>query len=380
LKSFSTAKPDEKARHVYIHVPFCSRRCSYCDFSIAVRRNIPVAAFVAAMGVEAEGRLAPGRVSADTLYLGGGTPSKLGAAGVRQLTDALAAGGIRPAPGAEVTLEANPEDVTRQAVEAWIDAGVTRLSLGVQSFDPGVLEWMHRTHTPAQAEQAVGDARSAGVKNLSVDLIYALPARLGRDWGRDLDQAIALEPEHLSLYGLTVEPRTPLGRWWARGAEVAEADDAAASQFLEAHARLTAAGYEHYEVSNYARPGYRSAHNSAYWKRKPYVGLGPSAHSFDGRSRRWNLAAYAAWERTLAAGSDPQAGEETLTPAQVAAEEMYLGLRTDEGATLDGADLERANAWEREGWAVREGNLIKLTPEGWLRLDALAATVGGRGV
>lgn len=332
------------------------------------------------MGVEAEGRLAPGRVSADTLYLGGGTPSKLGAAGVRQLIDALTAGGIRPAPGAEVTLEANPEDVTRQAVEAWTDAGVTRLSLGVQSFDPGVLEWMHRTHTPAQAKLAVGEARSAGVKNLSVDLIYALPARLGRDWGRDLDQAIALEPEHLSLYGLTVEPRTPLGRWWARGAEVAETDDAAASQFLEAHARLTAAGYEHYEVSNYARPGYRSAHNSAYWKRKPYVGLGPSAHSFDGLSRRWNLAAYAAWERTLAAGSDPQAGEETLTPAQVTAEEAYLGLRTDDGATLGGADLERANAWEREGWAVREGNVVKLTPEGWLRLDALAATVGDRGV
>lgn len=364
-------------RHVYVHVPFCTRRCSYCDFAITVRRTVPTATYVSAAAAESRRRLDGGRLSADTVYLGGGTPSKLGPHGLASLFEALAGTGLRPGPGAEVTLEVNPEDVTRHTAEAWTDAGVTRLSIGVQSLDPAVLAWMHRTHTAEQAESAVRDARGAGVTNLSIDLIYALPARLERDWTRDLDRALALEPEHISVYGLTVEPRTPLGRWTARGTESPASDDAAAAEFTEAHDRLTAAGFEHYEVSNYARPGYRSRHNSAYWQRVPYLGIGPSAHSFDGAARRWNTPAYAEWERLVAAGEDPCAGTESLTDSQVAAESAYLGLRTDAGAELGPADLERADRWVREGWATRDGARVRLTVEGWLRLDALAGTLGG---
>jgi oxygen-independent coproporphyrinogen-3 oxidase len=380
-------------RHIYIHAPFCSRRCSYCDFSIAVRRDVPTAAFAASVGAELRRRItnlvSTQLTDVETLYIGGGTPSKLGAPGIRQLFAELTAPGVRLAPGAEFTIEANPEDINPAAAAAWLEAGVNRLSVGVQSFDPEVLAWMHRTHTADEAAAAVRAARSAGFTDISVDLIYALPERLNRDWDADLSRALELAPEHLSLYGLTVEPHTPLGRWTARGAEVPAADDRAADQFLHAHERLASAGFEHYEVSNYARPSHRSRHNSSYWKRVPYLGLGPSAHSFDGATRRWNIAALAEWERALAAGNDPVGGAEGLDDSQVASELLYLGLRSDSGVQLTGINRERAAAWVREGWAVQtppqergvagsaagDGIVTRLTPEGWLRLDALVASL-----
>lgn len=309
------------------------------------------------------------------MYVGGGTPSKLGALGIRQLFDELTAAGVRLAPGAEFTIEANPEDITPAAAAAWLQAGVNRLSIGIQSFSPEVLAWMHRTHSADEAAAAVATARAAGFDDISLDLIYALPERLNRDWGADLSRALDLAPEHLSLYGLTVEPHTPLGRWTARGAEVAVADTQAADQFLYAHERLSKAGFEHYEVSNYSLPGRRSRHNSSYWKRVPYLGLGPSAHSFDGSSRRWNVSALAEWERELQAGNDPVGGTEELDSSQIAAELMYLGLRSDAGVELSGPNADRAARWVREGWAVQRGSRTQLTPEGWLRLDALVGSL-----
>jgi len=363
------------ARHVYVHVPFCARRCSYCDFAIAVRRTVPVAEYGDALRGELAIRFddAPEAAHAlDTVYLGGGTPSRLGGDGIANALDAVRER-FPLAPGAEVTIEANPDDVTPNAARAWRDAGVNRISLGSQSFDPEVLRWMHRTHDVAQIGRAVDAVRGAGIANVSLDLIFAVPTAMHRDWERDLGHALALEPAHLSLYGLTIEPGTPLGRWHARGA-VAEADeDRYADEFLRAHDAMGAAGFEHYEVSNFARPGLRSRHNSSYWRGVPYIGLGPAAHGFDGVTRRWNVASYVDWTRRVAERCDPRAGEEQLTPADRIAEQVYLGLRTTDGLALERGEEARVGRWIDEGWATLDAGRLRLTAAGWLRLDALAA-------
>lgn len=363
--------------HLYIHVPFCSRRCSYCDFAIAVRRSLPVADYVSAVERELSIRALGGERLA-TVYLGGGTPSKLGGDGVRALLDVVRAR-FELVVDAEVTLEANPEDVTREVAAAWRRAGVNRLSIGAQSFDPAVLEWMHRTHTSEGIARAVRAARDAGFANLSLDLIFALPDSLSRDWDADLDRALSLAPEHVSVYGLTVEHATPLGRWTARGDVDVASDDRWADEFLRANERLSAAGYPQYEVSNYARPSFRAVHNAAYWRGVPYLGVGPSAHGYDGATRRWNSRDYVAWRDTLESGADPVAGAEQLTDQERAAERVYLGLRSDLGLQLEPGDETVVDSWMAAGWAAvieRHGSrFIVLTPSGWLRLDALAAAL-----
>lgn len=360
-------------RHLYVHVPFCARRCSYCDFAIAVRRDVPVADYVDGVTRELAMRHAGEGWELDTLYFGGGTPSRLGGEGVARLVDAVRAR-ARLAPDAEVTLEANPEDVTPAALRAWREAGIGRLSLGGQSFDERVLRWMHRAHDAAAVTRAVEMARDAGLPAISFDLIFAVPAALGRDWERDLALAVALAPPHLSLYGLTVEAHTPLGRWHARG-EVEEApEEAYEREFLRANEVLGAAGYEHYEVSNFAGSSGPSRHNSAYWRGVAYAGVGPSAHEYDGAIRRWNVAPYAEWLRRVRGGSDPAEGSERLTEQNRIAETVYLGLRTRTGVALDGpAEHARAERWTAAGWATLEDGVLRLTPLGWLRLDSLAA-------
>lgn len=365
-----------RPRHVYVHVPFCARRCVYCDFSIAVRRDVPVDDYVAAIAAELDTRFATHESwNASTLYLGGGTPSRLGGEGVVRLMETLTRR-ITPASDAEVTLEANPDDVNDANAHAWRDAGINRLSLGVQSFDDDTLRWMHRTHDATQIPRAVDAARRAGIDDVSVDLIFSLPEQLNRSWRRDLEKTLALEPTHVSLYGLTVEPRTPLGRWRERGDIVESPDERYESEFLNAHETLIAAGFEHYEVSNFALPGRRALHNSAYWERVPYVGIGPSAHGFDGQVRRWNEAAYVEWARRAVGGTDPIAGSESLNADDIAAEDAYLGLRTSDGLRIDETERGRVAAWIEQGWArVGEGNRLVLTPSGWLRLDALTAAL-----
>jgi oxygen-independent coproporphyrinogen III oxidase len=234
---------------------------------------------------------------------------------------------------------------------------------------------MHREHTPEQVGRAVELLRSGGIVDLSLDLIFAVPDHLERDWARDLEGVVALAPNHVSVYGLTVEPHTPLGRWTARG-EVAEAPEERYEQeFLLAHERLTGAGYEHYEVSNYGLPGHRAVHNSAYWRGVPYLGLGPSAHGFDGQERRWNVSAYAEWLRLVQGGADPRLGFERLGAAEREAEGVYLGLRTTDGLVLRQDEWTTVTPWLAAGWGVRTGDRLVLTPRGWLRLDALAASL-----
>ncbi len=358
------------ASHLYVHVPFCARRCTYCDFAIAVRRNVPAGEFTALLEREIALRFPTGGNAVTTIYVGGGTPSRLGAEGLARVIEVLRASWLLLG-GGEVTIEANPEDVTPAAATCWRGAGVNRVSLGAQSFDDRVLQWMHRTHDARAIGTAAAVLRDAGFTNWSLDLIFAIPDDLERDWRRDLELALTLEPPHISCYGLTVEPNTPLGREHARGAMREAGEGSFANEFLEAHEFLCAAGFEHYEVSNYARPGFQSRHNLAYWRRMPYVGLGPSAHGFDGSTRRWNEREYAAWGHRLRAGDDPVSGVERLSTEQTAIEETLLGLRTSYGVPIDRADRGLAEEWCREGWATVDRDRLRLTADGWLRVDAL---------
>lgn len=364
--------------HVYIHVPFCARRCSYCDFAIAVRAQTPEREFVAAVLQEWRSRQdhpsLRNATEITSLYFGGGTPSRLEPAAVARLIDGVRAD--KPvAHDAEVTLEVNPDDVTPDRAAGWARAGVNRISLGVQSHDPRVLEWMHRTHHAAQVAPAVRALRDAGLHDLSIDLIFGLPAALQRDWARDLELTMALEPTHLSLYGLTVEPQTPLARWTARGEVRPIEDEQYAAEYLAAHEQLVTRGFEHYEVSNAARPGHRARHNAAYWHGAEYLGLGPSAHSFLAGVRSWNVRDWADYAARALGGHALVGGEERLDAGQVVLERLYLGLRTDSGLEPDLVPTATRAIWLREGWAVVADDRLRLTVDGWLRLDALVSGV-----
>ena len=363
---------------VYVHVPFCARRCSYCDFAIAVRRDTPSEAFATAVLREWDGRQdATGWDEApevETVYFGGGTPSRLEPAALAAILH-----GIRSrravAADAEVTLEANPDDVTPDQARAWVRLGINRVSLGAQSFHGPTLSWMHRTHSAEQVAPAVEALRAAGIRNLSLDLIYGVPQSLGRDWRDDVRRALALGPEHLSFYALTVESGTPLGRWSERGEVAAAPDQRVAEEYLWASSCLADAGFVHYEVSNAARPGFRAVHNAGYWERRPFLGLGPSAHSGWGVERRWNIREWEAYRAAVSRGADPTAGQELLSENQVQLEQAYLGLRTDRGLEEGRVPGPERALWLASGWATVSHGRIRLTGEGWLRLDALVPRV-----
>jgi oxygen-independent coproporphyrinogen-3 oxidase len=382
-------------RSLYIHVPFCTRRCSYCDFAVQATSAAPVAEWLDA--VTRELRLLAldqgwdRALPLDTLYLGGGTPSLLGCGAMAELAVGLREHASWDAEAVEWTCEANPESFTPELAHDWRAAGVNRLSLGAQSFQEPVLRWMGRVHGPAGPGRAMAAARAAGFENVSVDLIFGVPSRLDRDWRADLEGALALEPEHVSLYGLTAEAATPLGRWVREGRETLADEDRYAEEYLLAHEVLTGAGFEHYEVSNFGKPGLRSRHNFVYWTGAPYAALGPGAHAFYPPTRRWNLREWPGYRDALLSGRLPVDGEERVSEEDAALERVWLGLRTDLGFPLeDASEVQRdlAGLWVARGWAeVGEGR-IRLTAEGWLLLDRIAVdfaaaaepahTVGGR--
>lgn len=366
--------------HVYVHVPFCKRRCSYCDFSIAVRSPVPADRFLAAVRRELGLRgLQPAAIGPlQTFYLGGGTPSLLPPRCIGPLINRLAdlggAGGEAP----EITVEANPDDINERTVAVWQAAGVNRVSLGVQSLDDDVLHWMHRPHTGRGALEALRTLRVVGLPSVSVDLIFGLPAHFRADPLADLERLLEFDPHHVSAYGLTVEHATPLARWVSRGEARMPPAARYADEFLAIHERLARAGFEHYEVSNYALQGHRSRHNTAYWSGRDYLGLGPAAHSYVAGERRWNLRAWSAYARMVEAGRDPAGGAERPDRAQLRLEHLYLGLRRVEGACVtDAGPL--AEDYLREAlarrWLVREGARLTATLEGWLRLDELVVAL-----
>lgn len=381
------ALPASSQPGLYVHVPFCSTICPYCDFAVTRGGQARQDVFVAALLQEIEGvplDRAPWsrNPTFDSIYIGGGTPSYLAIDSIRRILSELGSK-FSFADNLESNLEANPEDVTWERLEAWAELGVTRLSLGIQSFDDGELRFLGRRHDSGAAARAVERATRAGLQ-VSLDLIYGLPDQTIEGWRRNLAHAIALEPDHISCYQLTIERGTPFARRRQRGELVARSTDDQADFLLETHRILTGAGYEGYEVSNFARRlDAQSRHNQKYWNHVPYLGLGPSAHSFDGRDRWWNERSEAAWREKITSGENPRSGSETLEPEQLALEMLMLGLRQKTGVDLaqieDSVDLaifstndSLLSELECRNWAHVENGRLVPTVNGMARADGIA--------
>lgn len=360
---------------LYFHIPFCKRICAYCDFykEVGTKHMAPL---VEAMHRELESR--SNYLSGEavrTRYFGGGTPSLCPPEMLKGLLD-HAARLFDCSAVEETTLEANPDDLTPEYLTAIRRAGIDRLSIGIQSFDDDCLRLMNRRHTAAQAREAVRQAREAGFANLTVDLIFGVPGFGGDSLRRSLDQALALNVEHISAYHLTIEPGTAFGRRAARGTFAPVDETVSEAEYALVHETLTGAGYEHYEVSNFARPGFRARHNAAYWHGVRYLGIGPAAHSFDGRERHWNAASV---ERYIA-GEPAEA--EILSERDRFNEYVMTRLRTCEGIDLDeatalfGAERTARMRHDAEGW-IRAGALrieaghMAVPPERMLVSDAV---------
>lgn len=335
---------------IYVHVPFCRSICPYCDFTVALSDPAQFGALASAILQEAELR-APNLVPS-TLYFGGGTPTELPG----ELLSRLVRGLARAAVGLEVTVEANPESVTAEGMRRLREAGVTRVSLGVQSADPGLLRTLGRGHTLEGARDAYRAIREAGIPTVNVDLMFGLPGQDPSRWEASLDELLSWEPDHLSAYALELNPAVPMARALASGRLRALPDEAGEAQYSRLCARARAAGLEHYEVSNFARPGARSEHNQAYWSGRAYVGLGPGAHSFRESERAWNVRRYREYIRRIQSGESALEGREDLSAGQRLLERIFLGLRTASGVVfgeLPSGDRE-AVAEAARAWAPRQ--------------------------
>ncbi len=310
---------------IYVHIPFCISRCSYCDFNSYPGRESLFTPYLKAVMTEARllKRLGgnPG-----TLYVGGGTPTVLPSEELATLVSELRAA-FALLSDAEITVEANPGTVTQQGLRLLREAGVNRISLGAQSFDDAELHLLGRIHSPADVGRAVRDARAAGFDNLNLDLILGLPAQTMRRWQENLHRALDLAPQHLSLYALSIEEDTPLAAQIASGALPAPDDDLAAEMYEWATDLLERTGYEHYEIANWARPGYECRHNLVYWRNQPYIGLGAGAHSWWGGYRWRNLARPEEYIALLASGRLPVAEREAISRTLEMGETMMMGLR-----------------------------------------------------
>jgi len=364
--------PPPLAGGVYVHFPYCRHHCFYCDFNVAVVRRIPQRAYTDAILQELSHRASRLSRPARSLYFGGGTPSLWEPT---HLAEVIAA--VRRAPGlmdeAEITLEANPDEVTPEHLSQWRDAGVNRVSVGVQALRDGLLAGIDRQHQAEDVFRAVDALRAGGFARYTIDLMFGLPGQAESDWEVDLSQLIRLDVPHLSLYGLTVEPKTGLAAKVARGA-VALPDDATQGRMLfAARDALQAAGYVHYEVSSYCRPGHQAVHNSGYWELRPYLGLGAGAHGFIASERYANIRSSKRYME--AAGVDPTADLESLSPETLAFERLMVGLRRlDVGVDL-GDDFGRFEAeigrQVARGWLQADGTRIKVTDEGLRWMNAL---------
>lgn len=360
--------PASTACGLYVHVPFCLRKCRYCDFySLAPPHS--VSDYLE--GVSAEiARAGKAGLFCDTVYLGGGTPSLLSAAAVAGILERLD-GAFRIGSGAEVTLEANPGTIAGGKLASYRAAGVNRLNLGVQSLREEKLRFLGRIHGPDEAVQAFAEARAAGFERVGIDLIYGLPGEGPGEWLSELEAALALEPDHLSCYLLTIEPGTPLGCDLAAGRLQAAAEETAAELFLLTAERLAAGGFAHYEISNFARDlggagGQAvSRHNLKYWTGAPYLGFGPGAHSFLPPQRFWNPPDLGRWLAALRSGKPPAAGSEDLDGGQQVLEALFLGLRTAWGVDLAG--LREGLGWDL--LAERAETVAEFTERGFLRVE-----------
>lgn len=365
---------------IYIHIPFCRKKCIYCDFySDTDTRLIPD--YVTAVSKEIQMRAgSPGR--AGTIYFGGGTPSLLTVSQAEFILGEIDQYfGI--ARGAEITFEVNPGTLDLEYLKDLKSAGINRLSIGTQSFNPDKLIFLKRIHDAGQGFRAVEQARQVGFDNLSLDLIYGLPFENDEAWGKDLSTALKIQPEHMSCYMLTVEPSTPLHRLVEKGHVRPTERETLSRLFCITSQTLENAGYEHYEISNFAKgQENRSRHNSVYWDMTPYMGFGAAAHSYDGSSRAWNHRSIKAYIKDIDSECLPVAASETLDREQQIIEMIMLGLRTSEGICLEIFKNRFGMAFEekfapvidqvcKESFGRLDGSHFSLTIEGKVRLDSI---------
>lgn len=377
--------PNDAPLGLYIHIPFCARVCPYCDFNVYARQEHLIPAYTEALVQEMDllrERLGPVRVA--TIYFGGGTPSLLPPEAVARLIRA-ARERFSVAADVEIDLEANPESAQEDNLAGYREAGVNRLSIGVQTLHARGLKVLGRAHKPHVPEQALVAARSAGFTNVNLDFIYGWPGQTLADWERDLDIALAWQPEHLSLYALTLEPGTPMQRAVERGVLTVPDDDAVAEMAELAEAKLAAAGWLHYEVSNWARcPELASRHNQIYWKNGRYIGLGAGAHAYLGNTRSSNERLPARYIELLRKGRRPVVFEETIDPRTEMTETMILGLRLlAEGVSAEAFARRHGRALEEvygrelrtlaeDGFVEWDGARVRVSRDRWLLVNEIA--------
>lgn len=373
---------------LYLHIPYCKQACHYCNFHFSTTLHHKEGMIDA---IVEEMRLRRAELPAqplNSIYLGGGTPSLLSQEDIRRIFQQIY-DLFEIAPEAEVTLEANPDDLNQEKIKALWDSPVNRLSIGIQSFSETDLRFMNRAHNAIEARTCIEYAQDAGFENLSIDLIYGTPTTSDEQWARNIDIALDYGIPHLSCYALTVEPRTALAHFINKGKVEDVDEEQTARQFEYLIAALRAENYEHYEISNFAKPGWRAKHNSSYWLGRPYLGIGPAAHSFDGeRTRSWNVANNARYMSGIELWCNnpeqipPDLIEfEVLSDDQRYNEYIMTALRTSWGADLDyiqGLDqhyqdhfLQYAQAYLDAGHMIRKENKFRLTEDGKLLADRI---------
>ena len=339
---------------IYVHIPFCYSRCSYCGFFSTTelsQRSIYADAVLKEYGLRAD--YLPKGESIRTIYIGGGTPSQLTNSDLARLLRVLPV-----AEAEEVTMEANPSDMTEAKLKAWQQMGINRLSIGVQSFDDRMLAFLNRRHDSKQAKKVIRLAQDLGYDNISIDLMYALPCQTMEQWQADIETALSFGVQHISTYCLSFEEGTPLWRLREKGVVHETDDDLANAMYAYLCQRLKDAGYMHYEVSSFALPGYKSKHNSSYWDGTPYLGLGVGAHSYDGVSRQWNVANLSKYLRDIMNGKVPSKREH-LTETEKYNEHVMLGLRTSKGIEATDELLKKAQPYIATGkLRLADGQLI----------------------
>jgi len=365
---------------IYIHIPFCRQACHYCNFHFATSLHYKEDLMKALLK---EITLQKGYLddeTVETIYFGGGTPSLLS---IEELTAILSTinENFKVKDGAEITFEANPDDITEEKLVDWKKAGITRLSIGVQSFFEEDLKWMNRAHNAEQAIENLQLARKH-FDNITIDLIYGLPDLTNQKWEHNVDTAISLGIPHLSCYALTVEPKTPLDKMIKQNKSKDINPDKQSEQFLLLMKWLAEAGYEHYEISNFAKQEFRSRHNSSYWQGKKYLGLGPSAHSFNGKERQWNIANNNTYMSSINDNKVP-AEKEILTEIQRINEYIMTSLRTVEGLKFENIVftetitkeelLRKSQRFINSGLLINQNKSLILTMEGKLLADGIAA-------
>ena len=366
---------------VYIHIPFCRKACHYCNFHFSTSTQLQEG-FTNALLREIDLQKSYLSEPVSTIYFGGGTPSILPSANIKNIISRLQKK-FTIENNAEVTLEANPDDISLEKLEEWKQIGINRLSIGIQSFFQQDLAWMNRAHNAQQALDCITLAQKAGFNNLTIDLIYGTPTLSDEAWEKNVKTAIDLQIPHLSCYALTVEPKTALDKL-IKQKKLADVDTEKQARHFELLMDWMKEGhYEHYEISNFAKPGFRSRHNSSYWQGKPYLGLGPSAHSFNGTSRQWNVANNALYIQSLSKGLVPF-DTEVLTTEQQLNEYIMTSLRTMEGISLQkvkqnfGKDkseylIKTAQPHLNHLHLTLEDDYLKTTTEGKLLADGIAA-------